>query len=153
MTNLVATYLPGDWRSDGLMAALTICSKLEHLAFNDFTEIDLERDISKPLYSNLSCLTAYGQISDDTIKEMTSLKHIFYDHGFSGRTTLDQLTTLLNNGLVGLDTTIKYEHLESLCQLGSRLEHLSMSFQDHQSGVTLPSSCDVREIVSSMRRL
>lgn len=149
ITNLVAVCIPDCLRTDTLMVALVKCSKLEHLEF--WGSIDFQSEMAKPLRSKLTCLAAHGEMSDKTIMEMTSLKHFHYQLSFGDNISLDQLIILLKNGLVGLKTTIRHEHWDTICKLGSWLEHLNVSFSDGETDSF--SSRDVRQIVSSLRRL
>lgn len=133
------------------MAVLEKCSKLEHVMFNSPFEND-ETETPNALRPNLTCLSSYKLLSQETINELTSLMHLNY-RVYNRDIPLNHLTTLLKNGLIGLKTTIRYEYLDAVCKLGSRIEAFSVNFYNEQREDVKLSSNDVRRLALSFPRL
>lgn len=134
LTNIVAAHLPDGFRSDVLTAALSNCSKLEHLAFTRthlLRHEPIEMEIPKAFIAKQTCLAVFGAISSEAIKDMTSLTRLSaYRHYSSAQIPVDQLIILFKGGLVGLDTTFRYEDLNTLCKHGHRLDCLNVDCFD-----------------------
>lgn len=151
MTNLVAiglpSYLPSEFL-ESLIAALEKSTKLEHLAYHLWPETSGETTIPKTLRPRVTCLSARRGLPQAIVtNQMTSLKHFRYNPDGMDLIPLDLLITLLNNGLVGLETTMYYEHFGTLCKLGSRLESLDVEF------FTTLYSNDIRQLVQTIPKL
>lgn len=151
MPHLVAVRIPAFLNSKEGMTALKSCSKLEHLEFSQSWVTGIT-NIPKALRQKLTCLAVPSKMSYDPISTMTSLKHLSYQLKHHGQIPLEHLIALLNIGLVELETSIRYEHFDSVCVLGSRLESLEVRFYHDMMKITL-SSNDVRQLVRSLPRI
>lgn len=153
MHNLIAVGLPVRMRPEVLIAALVNCSKLEHIAFSPRPTFSTDTKTLRTFGPQLTCLSPHTRISHETINEMVSLKHFHYNQHPLIRIPFEHVRTLLNSGLIELETPLDFDHMDAVCKLGSRLESFNANFYRGEDNRATLRANHVLQIVQSMPHL